>query len=167
MTAERPSPAVLEEWVTRSWDHRPPFTYECLVEMWQEEQASRAKAREADWRSQQLDELRRRVAALERALGPGGRRLADDLIAGIGGALGKIRAQDRERLLAEVERRGFVTYGGVWDEATEYPRGALVTHGGAAWVALTPAEKGLRPGKAPAWRLAVKGESSSRGPTAA
>jgi hypothetical protein len=166
MTAERPSPAVLEEWVRRSWDHRPPFTYECLIEMWRAEQASRAKARETDWRSQQIDELRRRVATLERILGPRGKRLTDDIAAGVGAALGKARTQDRERVLAEVEKRGYCTYGGVWDESTAYARGALVTHGGSAWVALTTAEKGLRPGKAPAWRLAVKGESS-RGPTAA
>ena len=41
-----------------------------------------------------------------------------------------MRKEDRERILGEVERRGFVTYGGVWDEGTDYARGALVTHGG-------------------------------------
>jgi hypothetical protein len=159
MTAERPSPAVIEEWVARSWDRRPPFTYEALVEMWREEQASRAKAHEKDYRSKQLDELRRRVGQLEALLGPHGKRLVDELAKGFGQALGQSRTRERKRLLAEVEKRGFVTYGGVWDESTDYARGALVTHGGSAWVALTPAEKGLRPGKAPAWRLAVKGES--------
>jgi hypothetical protein len=154
-----PSPEVLEEWITRSWDRRPPFTHEALVEMWREEQASRAKAHETDYRARQLDELRRRVAAIEALLGPGCKRLIGDIAKGFGQALGQSRTRERERLLAEVEKRGFVTYSGVWDEATDYARGTLVTHGGSAWVALTPAEKGLRPGKAPAWRLAVKGES--------
>jgi hypothetical protein len=131
---------------------------DALEERWQAE--DRAWREAADWRTQQVRDLTNRVAQLEKILGPRGRRLADDLIAGIGEALGKIRVQDRERILGEVEKRGCVTYGGVWDETTEYPRGALVTHGGSAWVALTPVEKGLKPGKAPAWRLAVKGESS-------
>jgi hypothetical protein len=131
MTADRPSPAVLEEWIARSWDRRPPFTYECLVEMWREEQRTRAKARERDYRAQQLEELRRRVAALERILGPRGRRLTDDLIDGIGQALGKIRAQDRERLLAEIEGRGYLSHKGVWDSDQAYPAGAVVTDHGS------------------------------------
>jgi hypothetical protein len=165
MSVDRPSAQALEEWIAKSWDRRPPFSYDCLVEMWKDEQVARAREREKDWRSKQLDELRQRVAQLERILGPRGKRLTGDLIAGIGKALAEIREQDRARILGEIEARGFVTYGGVWDETVEYPRGALVTHGGSAWVALTPAEKGLKPGKAPAWRLAVKGESGSKGPT--
>jgi hypothetical protein len=160
MTTDRPSPAVLEEWIARSWDRRPPFTYECLIEMWQEEQASRAKRETEDWRTKEVVELRQRVAALERALGPGGRRLTDDLIAGIGQALGKIRAQDRERLLAEIEQRGFARYCGTFDETVEYSRGAMVTHAGSTWVATGPVTKGARPGRAAEWRLTAKGDAN-------
>jgi hypothetical protein len=167
MIAERPSAAVLEEWVRRSWDHRPPFTYEALVEMWHDEQRSRAKARETDWRSQQLDELGRRVAALERILGPHGKRLTDDLVAGIGEALGKIRVQDRERILGEVERRGYCTYRGVWSPEATYPIGSLVTCKGAAWAALGDVPKGVRPGSDPAWQLAVKSGEAGKGTVAA
>jgi hypothetical protein len=135
-----------------------------LVKQWSSEDAAALDAE--DWRTREVAELRQRVAALERLLGPGGRRLAGGITRATGDALREIREQDREHLLGELEKRGFVTYGGVWDEAAEYPRGALVTHGGSVWVALTPAEKGLRPGKAPAWRLAVKGESG-KGPTIA
>jgi hypothetical protein len=117
----------------------------------------------ADLRTREVVELRSRIAVLERVLGPGGRRLGGDLAKGFGDALRKIRQADRAAILGELEQRGFVTYGGVWDENSTYARGALVTHAGSAWVALTPAEKGLRPGKAPAWRLCIK-SGDGKGP---
>jgi hypothetical protein len=132
-----------------------------LVKQWSSEDAAALDAE--DWRTREVAELRQRVAALERLLGPGGRRLAGGITRATGDALREIRTQDRTHILGEVERRGYLSYGGVWDEAATYQRGALVTYGGSAWVALTPAEKGLSPGRAPTWRLAIKGESKMPG----
>jgi hypothetical protein len=126
-----------------------------LQERWQRENAAAADA--ADYRTKEVAALRQRVAAIERIIGPNGKRLVQCVAAATGDALRQVRLEERAHAAAELEKRGFVSYHGVWDEAAEYPRGALVTQGGSAWVALTPAEKGLRPGKAPAWRLAVKG----------
>jgi hypothetical protein len=128
---------------------------------WQSEDAATFAAE--DYRVKEVAALHQRVAVLERLLGPGGRRLAEVT----GDALRRIRTEDRALLLGEVERRGYVTYAGVWDEGTDYVRGAMVTHGGSAWVALTPAEKGLRPGKAPVWRLAVKSGEAGKAPVVA
>jgi hypothetical protein len=162
-----PSPEVLEEWITRSWDRRPPFTHEALVEMWREEQASRAKAHETDWRSRQLEELRRRVAALEAVLGSGGRKLIDELAKATGDVLGRARQLERERLLAEVdkrlEERAPLSYAGVWSESAAYRKGAMVTHAGSAWIAVGGVEPGSKPGRAPEWRLAVKSAEGSKG----
>jgi hypothetical protein len=159
MTAERPSPDVLEEWIARSWDQRPPFTYECLIEMWQAEQESRAKAHETDYRSKQLDELGRRVAAIERLLGPGCKRLIGDMAKGFGEALAKARVAERERLLAEVEARGYLSHKGIWDSGQAYPAGAVVTDHGSVWCAVTRCEAGERPSRAPGWRLMAKGDA--------
>jgi hypothetical protein len=132
-----------------------------LQERWQSEDAATLAAE--DYRVKEVAALHQRVAALERLLGPGGRRLAGGITRATGDALREIRTQDRTHILGEVERRGYLSYGGVWDEAATYQRGALVTYGGSAWVALTPAEKGLSPGRAPTWRLAIKGESKMPG----
>jgi hypothetical protein len=164
MTAERPSPAVLEDWIAKSWDRRPPFTYEALVAMWREEQAARAEAHEKDYRARQLDELRQRVAALERVLGPHGKSLIGDIAEGFGAVLGKARAAERERILAEVdkrfEERAPLSYAGVWSEGVAYRKGSMVTHAGSAWIALAGVEPGAKPGRAPEWRLAVKSAES-------
>jgi hypothetical protein len=127
-----------------------------LTKQWQSEDAAVLHAE--DWRTREVVGLRQRVAALE--------RLTGDLAKATGDALRQVRQEERAHAAAELERRGFVSYHGVWDEAGAYPRGALVTHGGSAWIALTPAEKGLRPGRAPAWRLAVKG-LDGKGPAVA
>jgi hypothetical protein len=146
------------------WDRRPPFRHDVFVEMYLDEQAARAKREAEDWRTHEVVELRRRVAQLEKILGPRGRRLAGDLIAGIGEALGKIRVQDRERLLGEIDSRGYCRYVGTWDEGADYNRGAMVTCAGSTWIATGPCAKGVRPGRAAEWRLAVKGGEASKGP---
>jgi hypothetical protein len=138
---------------------------DALDERWRAEDAAWREA--ADWRTQQVRDLTQRVAALERVLGPGGKRLIDDLVAGIGTALGKIRAQDRESILGEIERRGYCTYRGVWSPEATYPIGSLVTCKGATWAALSDVPKGVRPGSDPAWQLAVKSGEASRGTVAA
>lgn len=61
-----------------------------------------------------------------------------------------------EKRIAELEGRG-VRYEGVFQRATQYRRGAVVTHGGGLWVALRGVD-GEVPGSDPtAWQLAVKG----------
>jgi len=135
-----------------------------LQERWQLEDDAVLAAQ--DYRIKEVADLRARVAKLEKILGRSGENLINGISKAAGIAIRNVRAEDRERILGEIEDRGYVTYAGTWDETAEYPRGSLVTHAGGAWVALTPVEKGLRPGKAPAWRLAVKGESG-KGPTIA
>ena len=155
-----PTEAELDRWIAEGWDRPPVLARSVLREMYLDEKARDVARDAADWRTKEMVDLRRRVSQLEAVLGRDGRKLVDELAKGFGAAIAQSRIRERERMLAEVEARGYVTYCGVYDEATDYARGALVTHGGSAWVALTPAEKGLRPGKAPVWRLAVKGESS-------
>jgi hypothetical protein len=132
-----------------------------LVKRWSSEDAAALDAE--DWRTREVAELRQRVAALERLLGPGGKRLIGELAKATGDALRLVRQEERAHTAAELERRGYMAYRGTWDESAAYDRGSMVTHGGSVWVALTPTEKGLRPGKAPAWRLAVKGEGKMPG----
>lgn len=53
---------------------------------------------------------------------------------------------------------------GVFREEAEYEKGDGVTYGGSFWIAQKPS-KGLRPGTADAWRLAVKqGRDGKQGP---
>jgi hypothetical protein len=134
--------------------------------MWREEQVARAREREKDWRSQQLDDLRRRVAALEAVLGPGGKHLIGGIAEGFGAVLGKARVAERERVLAEVEKRGYCAYRGVWSPEATYPLGSLVTCKGSAWAALGEVPKGIRPGSDPVWQLAVKSGEGSKVVTA-
>jgi hypothetical protein len=153
----RPSIAVLEAWIEANWPHgRPPWAYEVFKEAYIEEQRHRAVERTRDWRAREVAELRARVAKLERILGQNGKNLIDGISKAAGTVIRNVRAEDRERLLGEIESRGYVMYAGIWDEGVEYARGSMVSCAGSVWVALTPIEKGLRPGKAPAWRLAVK-----------
>jgi hypothetical protein len=120
---------------------------------WQSEDAAAADAQ--DHRVKEVTELRARVAALERRLGGFAKATGD--------ALREIREQDRAHLLSEVAKCGFVRYGGVWDAAADYARGAMVTHAGSTWIATGPCEKGARPGKAAEWRLAVKSADTMPG----
>ncbi|MCE3248554.1 MAG: hypothetical protein K0R41_2379 [Geminicoccaceae bacterium] len=135
-----------------------------LQERWQREDAAALNAQ--DYRVKEVADLQARVARLERLLGPGGKRLAGGLAKATGDALRRIRTEERERILGEVEKRGYVSYRGTWDEGADYARGAMVTCAGSTWIAVGPIDKGERPGRGASWRLAVKGESG-KGPTIA
>jgi hypothetical protein len=135
-----------------------------LVQKWSREDAAAADAQ--DWRTREVAELRQRVAALERIIGPNGKRLVRGVAAATGDALAQIRIEERAHAAAELERRGFVSYRGTFDEGVAYERGSMVTHAGSTWIAVGPVEKGERPGRGASWRLASKGESS-RAPGAA
>jgi hypothetical protein len=162
----KPTVAVLEAWIEASWPHgRPPWAYEVFREMYTEEQRHRAVEQAKDWRNREITELRARVAKLEKILGRRGENLINGISKAAGITIRNVRAEDRERLLGEIESRDYVTYAGTWDETAEYARGALVTHAGGAWVAVAPVAKGERPGKGPSWKLAVK--SDSRAPVTA
>lgn len=65
-------------------------------------------------------------------------------------------AAEVERLesrVRELEGRG-IKYCGTYQRALDYERGAVVTHQGSAWIALT--ETGAEPGTDAAWQLMVK-----------
>lgn len=75
--------------------------------------------------------------------------------------MNKIDQLEQRLVLAEarivaLEARPVFDYCGVWQPATRYPRGAVVTHAGSAWCALDEVI-GQRPGEAATgWRLMVK-----------
>jgi hypothetical protein len=127
-----------------------------LVKRWSSEDAAALDAE--DYRVKEVAALHQRVAALERLIGPDGRRLASGIIRATGDALRKIRTQDREHVLREIERRGYLTHKGIWTSDQAYPAGAVVTDHGSVWCAVTRCEPGERPARAPAWRLMAKGE---------
>ena len=60
----------------------------------------------------------------------------------------------RERIV-ELEKRG-VNYCGVYQRATVYRRGDIVTADGSMFVAITDVQPGEEPGKGGNWQLAVK-----------
>lgn len=60
-----------------------------------------------------------------------------------------------ERELEAVRAKG-LTYRGVWQRASDYDRGAIVTHGGSAWAATRAVANGEEPGKGTAWQLMLK-----------
>lgn len=65
-------------------------------------------------------------------------------------------AAEVERLesrVRELEGRG-IKYCGTYQRALDYERGAVVTHQGSAWIALT--ETGDEPGTSGDWQLMVK-----------
>ena len=65
-------------------------------------------------------------------------------------------ARELETRVEVLESRPTVEYRGVWDDATMYGRGALVTDRGSMWHA-TEASIGRRRGSDAAfWKLAVK-----------
>jgi hypothetical protein len=89
----------------------------------------------------ELDALQQRVATLERQLA----KLPD----AFGAALA-----------AFVAEQGFMKYAGTFDADKEegYPKGSVVAHAGASWVAITQTIKGAKPGRSPEWRMSAKGD---------
>jgi hypothetical protein len=106
--------------------------------------------------NRELDDLRRRVAALERRVSDSG-----TLIQGVGNAMGRQRKQIRENEIAEIERRvaelerSRVKYHGVHEHGVLYPEGSMVTRAGSLWYATKETREAPGEG-ATAWTLAVK-----------
>jgi len=96
--------------------------------------------------------LHRRLAALEKLLGPKGRKWTAHWVKVLGDV---IRLYVGEQL----EQRGLLSYKGVWDQGQVYKTGSLITHSGSAWIAVAPCAAGEQPGKAAGWRLAIKASS--------
>lgn len=87
-------------------------------------------------------------------------RFADVAIM-VGNALGAadwafLRCAELERRMAAVEATG-IRYLGVYQRATEYRKGDVVTFAGSAWVAIKAVTEGTVPGgDTAAWQLAVR-----------
>jgi hypothetical protein len=60
-----------------------------------------------------------------------------------------------ETELKQVKSKG-LTYRGVWQRASDYERGAIVTHGGTAWAATKAVTEGEEPGKGGTWQMMLK-----------
>jgi hypothetical protein len=60
-----------------------------------------------------------------------------------------------ESEVAQVKAKG-LTYRGVWQRASDYERGAIVTHGGTAWAATKAVTEGEEPGKDGKWQMMLK-----------
>jgi hypothetical protein len=104
----RPTAAVLEAWIQQGWPHgRPPWDIAVFQEMWQAERRERAVEQAKDAQARELADLRRRVLVLERAVGRNGKALLDVICEAVGTTMGKFRREDRQRLLAEIEARGY------------------------------------------------------------
>lgn len=62
---------------------------------------------------------------------------------------------DVARRLDQLEASG-IKFAGVWQRATGYRRGCVVTHQGSAWCAIRDHDEPEEPGKSDAWQLMVK-----------
>ena len=54
-------------------------------------------------------------------------------------------------------RNGGIKYHGIWQRASEYKRGSVVTFDGSMFCAVADVQPAQVPGKCEAWQLAVKG----------
>ena len=78
--------------------------------------------------------------------------LAEAIAEGVQPIVDKLKSL--EARLAEVEGRG-LKFCGIYQRASTYARGSVVTDGGSMWIALREVE-GEQPGKSDGWQLAVK-----------
>lgn len=113
-----------------------------LMDRWAVEDAQALLAEKSE--RQQLVDLRRRVAQLER------------VVAALPAALGQVLGKTMKNQIG-------MQYGGVHDINLSYRPNTLVTTGGSLWLALTEVEKGQRPGRAPGWKLIAKAGSAPEG----
>lgn len=109
--------------------------------------------------------LHKRLARIEKTLGPGGKTLLDAIAKGFGSATCQRLEELHDVLtkrIADLEARpSGLRYEGVWSSEREYPVGSLVTHGGAGYIAIAPAIKNEKPGTGSSWRLAIKGDEQT------
>lgn len=84
-----------------------------------------------------------------------------DLLATVNGALTALQEWTFQQMnavgerLAALEATG-IKFSGVWQRATGYQRGCVVTHQGSAWCAVRDHEEPEEPGKSDCWQLMVK-----------
>jgi hypothetical protein len=140
---------------------RPPWSRSVYRELLEAGQRHRTGiAAEA----QELKQLRRKVAELERFMQNG-------LLEAVGTELGNMYRQLEDRInvvenrdpvpialpILEQEGRPVMRYAGLWDNRKSYEAGDLITYNGGAWVSLINSQ-GLRPGDGVAWKLAIKSD---------
>jgi hypothetical protein len=142
---------------------RPPWSRSVYRELLEAGQRHRTGiAAEA----QELKQLRRKVAELERFMQNG-------LLEAVGTELGNMYRQLEDRIKV-VENRDpvplpvpdwntpTVHYCGLWNVKHLYGPGAMVTKDGACWIAMSAMAAGVKPGDGPTgWRLAVKSDTAS------
>ena len=119
--------------------------------------------------ARELQQLRRRVAQLERLI------CGKDavLLKAVGTALGRTRKEIDGQIKAIEDRAPVplplpdwnnptVHYCGLWNSKNLYGPGAMVTSNGAAWIAMSAMGAGVKPGVGEtAWRLAVKSDTAN------
>lgn len=87
-------------------------------------------------------------------------KVADALFESVEGYIKAALAKDREARSA-LEACDRMTFRGVWSAEHSYRAGDLVSFQGGAWIATGAVHQGDRPGRGPAWRLAVKSEGGA------
>jgi hypothetical protein len=114
----------------------------------------------SDLRSQEIAELRGRVAQLERMLGPHAETLTSAMAEVIGHAIGSQR-RELDARIAEIENRQ-LKFMGVHEAGRAYKANSLVIRKGGLWCALT--DTVTPPGTDDTWQLAVKSGEVGRAP---
>jgi hypothetical protein len=107
------------------------------------------------------DDLRRRVAKLERVLGRDGEKLLGVVAEAVGVVIAEERAETRRRF-AEVEAAR-LKFMGVHEPGRWYSPGNLAVRGGSLWHC--NADTRDTPGTSKAWQLAVKNGEVKKEPT--
>jgi hypothetical protein len=131
--------------------------------------AAKAEPSPALAAAEELRQLRRRVAKLERMV-LGEKAI---MLKAIGTALGETHREIDDRIDALENREPVplsvpdwnnptVHYCGLWNSKNLYGPGAMVTYNGGGWVAMSAMGAGVRPGDGEtAWRLAIKSDTAS------
>ena len=65
------------------------------------------------------------------------------------------RIAELEAQLARVEEKG-LAFRGIWQRASDYARGDIVTHAGTAWAATAAVKAGEKPGEGGPWQMMLK-----------
>jgi len=92
----------------------------------------------------------REIKALMTELAPVVRQYVVDAV-----APAVTRLEAMERRLQELECRG-LKYAGIWQRASDYERGSVITHAGSAFVAIRKTQSTDKPGESDAWQMMVK-----------
>ena len=131
-------------------------TRDCLYRVAEAAKAKAKAAKEAA-KNDRLSQLERRMAAVEKALGPHGHSLIDVITEALGASLAKYVPQ---AVRSEINRQCCMKFQGVWSQETEFQRGDVVTDANSLWCAIVES-KAQRPGSgSTAWRLIAKAGSA-------